>query len=205
MNANHNYTIYGMTESGNCYKVKLLMEQLNIPYQWHEVDIFNNETKSESYLQMNPVGEVPVLAWGDGSLAQSNAILYYLAKDSDYFFNEPLLGAQILQWMFFEQYTHEPYIAVARKIVKLLPNDHPDRVKLPQLEKAGYHALNIMEQHLANNDFFVNGQYSIADISLFAYTHVAEEGGFDLQEYPNILRWIDKVKSQAGYVDMYSS
>ena len=204
MSVERNYLLYGLTESGNCYKVKLLMQQLSIPYQWREVDIFNDETKTESYLQMNPVGEVPLLDLGDGNyLAQSNAILYFLAKDSDYFFNDTLTAAQVLQWMFFEQYTHEPYIAVARKIVKLLPSNHPDRVKLPELEKAGYHALNIMEQHLAKKDFFVNDQYSIADISLFAYTHVANEGGFDLQRYPAILRWIANVKGQPGYVDMY--
>jgi len=198
------YTIYGMKESGNCYKIKLLMHQLDLDYNWREVDIFKGESKTDAYLSMNPVGEVPIMQLPDGGyLAQSNAILYYLAKDTPYFNSDRRLGAEILQWMFFEQYTHEPYIAVARKIKKLLPPGHPDNEKMPALEKGGYHALNVMQQHLSKNDFFVNNKYSVADISLYAYTHVAEEGGFVLDDYPSILRWLEDVKSQAGYVEMY--
>jgi len=198
------YTIYGMSESGNCYKLKLLMHQLGLSYRWHEVDIFHGETKSDAFLNMNPVGEVPVLQLPDGGyLAQSNAILFYLAQQTAYFPQHRRQAAEVLQWMFFEQYSHEPYIAVARKIKKLLAADHPDNEKMPELEKRGNHALQIMQQHLQQNDFFVNNSYSIADISLYAYTHVAHEGGFDLNSFPSILRWMENVKRQPGYVAMY--
>ena len=204
MNGDSSYTVYGMRESGNCYKIKLLMHQLGLSYQWKEVDIFKGESQTEDYLKMNPVGEVPLLQLPDGSyLAQSNAILFYLAQDSAYYFSERKLAAEILQWMFFEQYTHEPYIAVARKIKKLLPAGHADNAKMPDLEKRGYHALGIMQRHLSKHDYFVNNAYSIADICLYAYTHVAHEGGFVLDDFPSILRWIEDVKAQANYVDMY--
>jgi len=197
------YSIYGMSASGNCYKLKLLMQQLGLPYHWHEVDIFKGETKTQEFLNMNPVGEVPLLQLPDRSyLAQSNAILFYLAKDTPYYFNDRRLSAEIFQWMFFEQYSHEPYIAVARKIKKLLPPGHPDNEKMPELERRGNYALGVMQRHLQDNQFFVDNRYSIADISLYAYTHVAYEGGFDLNVYPAIVRWLDEVKSQPGYVDM---
>jgi len=205
MNQDGEYIVYGMSESGNCYKIKLLMHHLDLAYRWKEVDIFKGESKSEDYLRMNPVGEVPLLQLPDGShLAQSNAILFYLAQQSPYYFNDRRLGAEILQWMFFEQYSHEPYIAVARKIKKLLPAGHPDNEKMPALEKGGHQALSIMQQHLSRHEYFVNQRYSIADISLYAYTHVAHEAGFNLEKYPSVLRWMEDVAAQPGYVNMYS-
>ena len=204
MASESSYVIYGMRESGNCYKLKLLMRHLNIAYQWREIDIFKGESQTEEYRAKNSVGEVPLLQFPDGSyLAQSNAILFYLAQGSSYYFDDKRLAAEILQWMFFEQYSHEPYIAVARKIKKLLPADHPDNQKMPELEKRGYHALTIMQQHLSKHEYFVADKYSIADISLYAYTHIAEEGGFELDAYPSILRWMDDIRAQVGYVAMY--
>jgi len=204
MASESSYVIYGMRESGNCYKLKLLMQHLNIAYQWREIDIFKGESQTEDYRAKNPVGEVPLLQFPDGSyLAQSNAILFYLAQGSSYYFDDKRLAAEILQWMFFEQYSHEPYIAVARKIKKLLPAGHPDNQKMPELEKRGYHALTIMQQHLRKHEYFVADKYSIADISLYAYTHIAEEGGFELDAYPSILRWMDDIRAQVGYVAMY--
>ena len=197
------YTVYGMRESGNCYKVKLLLEQLGEQYQWREIDIFKGESRDRDFLARNPVGEVPTMQLPDGSyLAQSNAILFFLAEETPFLSSSRLQRAQILQWMFFEQYNHEPYIAVARRIRKFCPPYHEETAKLPDLEKRGHAALAVMEQHLADNDFFVGGKYSIADIALYAYTHVADEGGFELVQYPNIQRWIEDIKIQPGYVGM---
>jgi glutathione S-transferase len=192
-----------MRESGNCYKVKLLLEQLGEAYDWREIDIFKGQTKEPSYLERNPVGEVPTMQLPDGTyLAQSNAILFFLAEETPFLFANRLHRAQVLQWMFFEQYSHEPYIAVARKIRKFLPPYHEETAKLPELERRGYQALTVMEQHLAQNDFFVGGKYSIADIALYAYTHVAHEGGFDLTRLVNIRRWLVNVRNQPGYKSM---
>jgi glutathione S-transferase len=197
------YKVLGMSESGNCYKVKLLLEQLKMDYQWEEVDILLGETRTPEFLKMNPNGKVPTLQiGGDQYLSESNAILCYLADSTPFWSTEKFHKAETLQWLFFEQYSHEPYIAVSRFIKKLLPPESPRLAELPRLQERGYQALQVMEQHLSSATFFVANQYSIADIALYAYTHVAEDGGFDLFSFSAIQAWMQRVQQQPGYVEM---
>jgi glutathione S-transferase len=192
--------VYGMSSSGNCYKIKLLLEQLGAPYIWEEIDIMQGSTRTEEFLAMNPNGKVPTLEIEPGVfLAESNAILHYIAEDTAFMPADKLARAQVLQWMFFEQYSHEPYIAVARFICKYLPVDSPRRAELPRLHERGNQALGVMEQHLMKRTFFVDERYSIADIALFAYTHEAHVGGFDLAGYHAIRRWLDRVAAQPKF------
>ena len=197
------FRVFGLSASGNCYKIKLLLEQLRMPYQWEEIDIFNAGTQTPQFLAMNPSAQVPVLEISPGEfLPESNAILFYLAEGTPFWPAERLARAHVLQWMFFEQYSHEPYIAVARRIQKFMAADHPRRAELPRLLERGQSALAVMEQHLATRRFFVNDTYSIADIALFAYTHVAHEGGFDVARFPHISAWLKRVEAQPGFVSL---
>jgi glutathione S-transferase len=192
-----------MSDSGNCYKVKLALEQLGLPYRWVEVDTMGGETRRPEFLAKNPNGKVPVMQLEDGSfLPESNAILYYLAEGTALLPAERLARARVLQWMFFEQYSHEPYIAVARFVLRFLPADSPRRAELPRLTERGHQALGVMEQHLAREPFFVGGAYSIADIALYAYTHCAADGGFDLAPYPAVREWLGRVRAQPRHVPM---
>ena len=196
-------TIYGMSDSGNCYKVKLAAEQVRVPYRWVEVDSTKGETRTPAFLAKNPNGKVPTLGLDDGSfLPESNAILHYLAEGTPLLPMERLARARVLQWMFFEQYSHEPYVAVARYILYYLPPDSPRRAELPRLQERGRQALGVMEQHLARESFFAAGRYTIADIALYAYTHCAADGGFDLGDYPAIRAWLGRVKEQPRHVPM---
>jgi glutathione S-transferase len=196
-------TIYGMSDSGNCYKVKLAVAQLRIPYRWVEVNSAKGETRTPEFLARNPNGKVPTITLEDGShLAESNAILHYLADGTPLLPTERLARARALQWMFFEQYSHEPYVAVARFILYYLPPDTPRRADLPRLHERGYQAMSVMEQHLAKEPFFAGGRYSIADIALYAYTHCAADGGFDLGRYPAIERWLERVRREPGHVPL---
>ena len=196
-------TVYGMKTSGNCYKVQLALEQLGQPYRWIEIDSAAGETRTPEYLARNPNGKVPLLELDDGRhLAESNAILCYLADGSPLLPDERWQRAQCLQWLFFEQYSHEPYVAVARFICLWLPEDHPRRAELPRLRERGEQALGVMEKHLATQPFFVAGGYSVADIALFAYTHAAADGGFDLSRYPAVEAWLERVRSQPRFVPM---
>ena len=196
-------TIYGMSDSGNCYKVKLAAEQLRIPYRWVEVNSAKGETRTPEFLARNPNGKVPTITLEDGShLAESNAILHYLAHGTPLLPAERLAQARALQWMFFEQYSHEPYIAVARFILYYLPPETPRRADLPRLHERGYQALGVMEQHLAKERFFAGGRYSIADIALYAYTHCAADGAFDLGRYPAIERWLERVRREPGHMPL---
>jgi glutathione S-transferase len=195
--------IYGMSSSGNCYKVRLLSEQLQLQYEWIELDVRTGVTRQPDFLRKNPNGRVPTLEYEAGRyLVESDAILVYLAEGSRFWPQHRLERAQALQWMFFEQYSHEPYIAVARFICSMLPAQHVRRSELPGLHQRGYQALAVMEQHLAHGRFFVGDAYSIADIALYAYTHAAGDGGFDLQRFPAVRAWIARVESQPGFVPM---
>ena len=197
------FTVYGTADSGNCYKVRLALEQLALPYRWIEVDSTRGATRTAQFLSMNPNGKVPTLALEDGTfLPESNAILCYLADASRLMPADRLGRARALQWMFFEQYSHEPYIAVARFILRYLPPDSPRRAELPRLHERGRQALGVMEQHLRREPFFVGSRYSVADIALFAYTHCAADGGFDLGSYPAINSWLDRVRSQPRFVPL---
>jgi len=196
------HRIFGMVTSGNCHKVKLACDILRVPYRWHETDIMKGESRTPEYLRMNPNGRVPLLQIDATTfLPESNAILCYLADGTDLWPGDRLTRAQVLQWLFFEQYSHEPYIAVARFILLFLKR--PDDTRLPEILKRGYAALGVMETHLGRNDFFVARRLTIADIALFAYTHgAADGGGFDLAPYPAVRAWIDRCLQQPGMSSM---
>lgn len=194
-------TVYGMKASGNCFKVQLVLEQTSRRYRWVEVNSAAGETRTPGYLAKNPNGKVPLLELADGRvLAESNAIMCFLAEGSSLLPSDPWQRAQALQWMFFEQYSHEPYIAVARFIMGWLPEDSPRRSELPRLRERGYQALDVMEKQLARQDFLVDSGYGVADIALYAYTHDASRGGFDLSAYPGIRAWLSRVESTPGFV-----
>lgn len=197
------YKVYGDIYSGNCYKIKLLMSLLEIRHEWLHVDILNGESRTPEFLAMNPNGKIPVVALPDGRcLFESNAILHYLAEGTGYLPSDHFLRAQVLQWQCFEQYSHEPYIATSRYIIKYLGRPK-DRLKdLEARRKGGYLALDVMERHLGMNDYFVDNHYSIADISLYAYTHVAEEGDFMLEGYPAIRGWLGRIAAHPKHVRM---
>lgn len=196
-------TVHGFTPSGNCHKVRLLLEQLGRPYTWIEVDSAHGGTRTPEYLAKNPNGKVPMLERADGSvLVESNAILSWLAEDSTYLPADAWQRAQALSWLFFEQYSHEPYIAVARFIRGWTPLDSPRRADLPRLHERGMQALAVMEKHLVQATWFTGPAYGVADIALFAYTHCAGEGGFDLAAFPHITDWLARVRAQPGFVPM---
>ena len=190
--------------SGNGYKVRLLLAQLGVPFRRIEYDITGGETRTPDFLnRINPNGRVPVLETDTGEfLAESDAILFYLAEDTPFFPAGRLERARVLQWMFFEQYSHEPNIAVARAWVHVfgLEMTEERRLALATKRKLGYDALGVMERHLSGNDFFVGGRYTVADIALYAYTHVAHEGGFDLAGYPAVRAWMGRVTARPGHV-----
>ncbi|MDB5815599.1 MAG: glutathione S-transferase family protein [Rhodocyclales bacterium] len=199
------YKIYGDIQSGNCFKLRLALEQLGLVYEWQHVDILRKETRTPEFLAKNPNGKIPVLELPGGEcLSESNAILHYLAQGSTLLPDDRLEHAQVLQWMFFEQYSHEPFIATARYIVRYLGRPADQEQKLQDKMPGGHRALAVMEQHLATRNYFVGERYSIADISLYAYTHVAHEGGFELAHYPAIQRWLALVAAQPGYRGMHA-
>ena len=199
------YRLYEFPGSGNCYKIALLLGLIGEEFESVHVDILAGESREPEFLAINATGKVPVLEIAPGEyLPESNAALFYLAEKTPYFPESRLLRARVLQWMFFEQYSHEPSIAVARFLIKFLGNPDKHRSRVEQCWKQGRLALDVMEDHLREHDFFVDDRYSIADIALYAYTHVADEGGFDLAQYPSIGCWLERVSSQPGHRAMAS-
>ncbi|HEX8587187.1 glutathione S-transferase family protein [Pseudomonas sp.] len=197
------YKVYGDYNSGNCYKIKLMLNLLGAQYEWVAVDILKGETETEAFLAKNPNGKVPVLELEDGTcLWESNAILNFLAEGTPYLLTEPRLRTQMLQWQFFEQYSHEPTLAVARFIQFYLGLPEERMEEYHSLHRRGNKALKVMEQQLQRTPFLVGESFSIADIALYAYTHVAHQGGFDLAPFPAIQTWLARVKQQPGYVGM---
>lgn len=190
--------VYGMSSSGNCYKVKLLLTQLQQRFEWVEVDTLKGETRRPEFLAKNPNGKVPLLEADGRYLAESNAILCYLAEGSAFLPAERWQRAEVLQWLFYEQYSHEPYIATARFILKYLKK--PDEPTLPLKTERGYTALALMERHLAAHEFFACERYTVADIALYAYTHVAGDGGFDLIRFPAVRAWLARVSATPRYI-----
>ena len=192
--------LYNSQVSGNCYKVRLLLAQLGIEYERRELDVIDRSNRPDVIGELNPALRVPTLVLDDGrSLGESNAIINYFAEGTPYLPEDRFERAQVLQWQFFEQYDHEPNIAVARFLVAV--NDAPpDEALLAEKRRGGYRALDAMESHLAGREFLVGERYTIADISLYAYTHVAPEGGFDLSRYPAINAWLGRVAAQPGHV-----
>lgn len=198
-----NATIYGDSISGNCYKLRLAAAQLGFDHDWKETSVLSGMTRSKEFLAMNPNGKVPLLVLDDGRcLPESNAILWFMAEGSALAGNDRYERASVLAWMCFEQYSHEPYIATSRYILHLLGAPAERRDEIEAKRKPGYRALDVMEDHLQAHDYFANNRYSIADIALFAYTHVAHEGGFDLRSYGAIGRWLDRVRATDNFVPM---
>jgi glutathione S-transferase len=188
--------------SGNGYKVRLLLTQLAIPFEFIERDILKGETRTPEFLAKFPNGRIPAVEFDDGKLLfESNAIISYFAENTQFVPQSRFARAQVLQWLFFEQYSHEPYIASVRYLVHVGPDvPDPRRAILEMMIRRGYDALDVMEKHLASRDWLVGDNYSIADIALYAYTHVADEGGFDLGKYPAIRRWLARVKSRPLHI-----
>ena len=201
-------SVYGFSPSGNCHKLRMLLSHLGSEHRWIETDSAHGATRTPEYLSKNPNGKVPMIELDDGPLqdsrvmVESNAILCWLADGTPYFAGDAWQRAQTLSWMFFEQYSHEPFIAVARFICGWAPLDSPRRAELPKLRERGHQALVVMEKHLVANEWFSATGYGIADIALFGYTHCADEGGFDLDVYPAIRAWLDRVRAQSGFVAM---
>jgi glutathione S-transferase len=193
--------LYNVAYSGNSYKVRLLLAHLGIPCEIIELDILKGESRTPEFLKINPNGRTPVLDDNGFTLAESNAILAYLARGTRYLPDERKAFGLIFQWLFFEQYSHEPYIATSRFWLQHKPDSAERTALLASKSVGGSAALKVMEDHLAKNDFFV-GNYSIADIALFAYTHVAHEGGFPLDDFSKIRAWIERVKAQSGFIPM---
>ena len=197
------YRVYGDLASGNCYKVKLLMNHLGLAHEWIAIDILQGETRTETFLSKNPNGKIPLLELPSGAcLWESNAILNYLADGTDYLPTDRWQRANVLKWQFFEQYSHEPYIAVARFIAKYLGLPQERRAEYEAKQAGGYRALKVMEEHLANCNYLANESVTIADISLYAYTHVADEGGFDLSGYPAVRAWCERLSSHPRHISM---
>ena len=193
--------LYDYLSSGNSYKPRLLLNLLGQSFDVVELDIMKGETRTPEYLAKNANGRIPLLELEDGTfLPESNAILFYLAEGTPFLPDDRLGRARVLQWMFFEQYNHEPNIAVVRFWIEHDGLTPEHEAMLPAKREGGYAALDVMEGHLANRDWFVGGTISIADIALYAYTHVAHEGGFDLAGYPAIRAWLDRVSALPGYI-----
>lgn len=181
--------IFGDLQSGNCLKVKYVADHLGLEYEWVPIDITQGEAKTDNFLNINPHGQVPAVAWNDGrTLAQSNAIIRYLAHGTALLPQDPFQQAEIDQWLFWEQYSHEPYVAVCR--FHMHYNKQPKETREAWRVERGELALDTMEQQLAKQEWMAGESFSIADISLLAYTRVANEGGFELQSRPAVQRWI---------------
>lgn len=194
--------LYDNPVSGNCYKVRLLLNLLGIEFERHEVSVVDRSGRAEVLGGLSPSLNVPTVVLEDGRpLAESNAILCYFADGTEYLPEDAYERAQVLQWMFFEQYKHEPAIAVIRFWVAYAEGPPPE-AEIEARRPAGHAALNAMERHLAEHAYFVAGRFTIADIALYAYTHVAPEAGFDLEPYPAIRRWLDRVAARPGFVSI---
>ena len=193
--------LYDNPVSGNCYKVRLLLRLLEIEFERREVSVVDRSDRVQVLGGLNPSLTVPTVVLDeDRALAESNAILWYFADGTDYLPDDPYERAQVLQWMFFEQYRHEPAIAVVRFWVAIAEDDSPPGVDIEVRRKEGRAALKAMERHLGEREYLVGNRFTIADIALYAYTHVAPEGGFDLEPYPSLRAWLDRVAAQPGVI-----
>ncbi len=193
--------LYDYLPSGNGYKVRLLLSQVAVPFELVTLDIVKGETRTPEFLAKNPNGRIPLLEVEPGKfLAESNAILFYLSEGTPFLPDDRWARAQVLQWMCFEQYSHEPNIATVRFWLHYTELTPERRAAIEQKRPLGYAALDVMERHLASHRFFVGDRYSIADIALYAYTHVADEGGFELGRYPAVQGWLARVREQPRHV-----
>ena len=193
--------LYQFHASGNCYKVRLLLHQLGIPFEAVETDIMAGATRTPEFKAKNPIARVPTVELEPGTfLAESNAILWYFAEGTPFIPTDKLERARMLQWMFFEQYSHEPYVAVARAWIAFFGIPPGKERELEERIQKGYAALDVMEDELKKRPFFAGDRYSLADIALYAYTHVAEEGRFNLSRYPAIRAWFERVQAQPRHL-----
>lgn len=198
--------IYGDIQSGNCYKVKLLCSLLDIQHEWIHIDILIGQTKTSHFLAKNPNGKIPLLELADGQLvSESNAIINFLAAGSDYLPKDAYTLAKVQQWQFFEQYSHEPYIAVARYIAKYLGLPESRKTEYESKQDGGIKALTVMEKQLEQTLYLTGDKATTADITLFAYTHVAQEGGFDVSKFPAIIAWIKRIEGNSKFIPMYNA
>ncbi len=194
--------LYDNPASGNCYKVRLLLGLLGIEFERRELSVVDRSDRAKALGGLSPSLNVPTVVLEDGRpLAESNAILWYFAEGTEYLPDDPYERAQVLQWMFFEQYKHEPTIAVLRFWVSIA-DDPPSSADIEAKRTAGRAALDVMERHLSDHDYFVGERFTIADIALYAYTHVAPEGGFDLEPYPEVCAWLKRVAARPGVFPM---
>ncbi|MBT6031209.1 MAG: glutathione S-transferase family protein [Kordiimonadaceae bacterium] len=192
-------------ESGNAYKVRLLLSLLETPFESIQYDVVAGATRTKNYLtNINKNGRIPVLQFEDGRcLPESNAILYYLSQNTKYFPTDTWEQAKVIEWMCFEQYSHEPFVAVAKFILTMLPENTSRRVEIPTLHEKGNTALQIMEDHLCQHDYVVGKTLTIADICLYAYTHKAHMGSFDMSRFPAIKAWCSRIEKEENYTEMY--
>ena len=197
--------LHDNVESGNAYKARLLLSLMGKEYKCIQYDVVNGETSSDEFLKKyNKNGRIPVLEFEDGKcLAESNAIIYFLSLGTEYFPNDPWLQAKVMEWMCFEQYSHEPFVAVAKFILTMLPEDTPRRAEIPTLHEKGYAALEIMENQLKESNWLVGDHISIADIALYAYTHKAPLGEFDMTRFPAINNWCNQIEALPNYIKMF--
>jgi glutathione S-transferase len=196
--------LYQSHPSGNCYKVRLLLHQLGIPFETVELDIRTGVTRTPEFKAKNPIARVPTVELEPGVfLAESNAILWYFAEGTPFIPEDKLERARMLQWMFFEQYSHEPYIAVARAWLTFFGIPPGKEHELEERIQKGYAALDVMEGELTKRPFFAGERYSLADIALYAYTHVAEQGRFELGRYPAIRAWLERVQAQPRHLKLF--
>lgn len=195
--------LYGMSGSGNCWKPAVLMKQLAIPFEWIEVDLLKGESRTQEFLAKNANGKVPLLEKSPGQfLAESNAMLCYLAEGTAYLPIDKWQRAKVLEWMFFEQYSHEPYIATVRFWVTFMGKQSEWKEKIAEAMGKGYAALGVMETQLVKTPFLAGNNYTIADIALYAYTHVAGDGGYDLARFPAINAWLERCEQQPAFYPM---
>lgn len=194
--------LYQYHPSGNCYKIRLLLNQLGLACERVDVDILKGESRTPEFLAINSNGRIPVLEVDGQYLPESNAALFYLASGTPFLPADRMGQAQVLRWMFFEQYSHEPFIATIRFWVAFQRSAEKNAAEIQRRMPLGYAALAVMEDHLRHCDYFVNNTYSIADIALYAYTHVADEGGFELERFPHLQAWLARVQQQPGYLSI---
>jgi len=197
------YTLYGTAISGNCWKPAFMLRQRGLPFRWVEIDILAGASRRPEFLALNPNGRVPLLRLPDGRLlAESNAMLLHLGEDSDWLPRDAYARAKVYEWLFFEQYTHEPSIATVRFWVAYLGKQEEWRQKIADTMSRGYAALGVMETQLRQTPYLTGAGATLADIALYAYTHVAHEGGYRLDDYPAVCAWLERFAALPGFVGM---
>jgi len=197
------HTLYGNSVSGNCWKPAMMLHARGLPFRWIEIDILQGQSRTPEFLARNPNGRVPLLQLPDGRLlAESNAMLLHLGEGSEWIPSDRYQRAKMYEWLFFEQYSHEPYVATVRFWVKYVGKAQEKAQEIVERTARGYAALGVMERALATARFMVGERPTLADVALYAYTHVAPEGGFSLEDYPAIRRWLDRVPTVPGFVPM---